>query len=117
MVVQDVQMPQAALEAQQDPEYIQARAEFAEWATHTKPEFVLLVTARNETPNLWCTYDGNYVHSFDSLKEGQAFIRRQNRSEPGMFPRGSYQFLFGNWSYNSKQALYELLQAAAQAYL
>lgn len=83
----------------------------------TKPEFVLLVTARDDTPHLWGTYDGNYVLSFQTLKEGKAFIRRSNRAEPGMFPRGSYQFLFGDWSYESKQALYNLLETAAQAYV
>jgi len=84
--------------------------------TATKPEYVLIVTARNDTPHLWCTYDGNYVLSFDSLAEGQAFIRRTNRSEPGMFPKGSYQFLFGDWSNDSKQALHEILLAASQSY-
>lgn len=81
-----------------------------------KGTYLLLCTISDDQPNIFMVYDYPYAHTYSSIKEGLMSIKSDNISDPGMWPPGSWLFLYGLWFGGVIEKLHEALDVAAWPY-
>lgn len=79
--------------------------------------YLLLCTIRDECPHTWMVYEYPYAQRFSSIEEGLEFVRNENEEEEGMWPEGSYLFMYGLWPGAVVGKLQDALELASWPYI